>query len=83
MAATGDRVPTVFIDNRGVGALDPVRVGYGQPIRRTSSRFCSYFTIANSSASVHGFVRPATRARVFLTTTGSTAPPAWPHSRRM
>jgi arylsulfatase A-like enzyme len=35
MAATGDRVPTVFIDNRKVAGLDPadpIKVSYGQPI---------------------------------------------------
>ena len=35
MAATGDRVPTVFIDNRRVAGLDPadpITVNYGQPI---------------------------------------------------
>jgi arylsulfatase A-like enzyme len=35
MAATGDRVPTVFIDNRRVAGLDPadpIKVSYGQPI---------------------------------------------------
>jgi arylsulfatase A-like enzyme len=35
MAATGDRVPTVFIDDRRVAGLDPadpITVSYGQPI---------------------------------------------------
>ncbi|HWX19245.1 MAG TPA: arylsulfatase [Candidatus Binatia bacterium] len=35
MAATGDRVPCVFIENHRVAALDPkdpIRVSYGQPI---------------------------------------------------
>ncbi len=34
MAATGDRVPTVYVENRGVVGLDPadpIRVNYGQP----------------------------------------------------
>ncbi len=35
MAATGDRVPTVYIENRGVAGLDPadpITVSYGTPI---------------------------------------------------
>jgi arylsulfatase A-like enzyme len=35
MAATGDRVPTVYIDNRrvaGIDPADPITVSYGQPI---------------------------------------------------
>jgi arylsulfatase A-like enzyme len=35
MAATGDRVPTVYIENRRVAGLDPadpIRVSYGEPI---------------------------------------------------
>ena len=35
MAATGDRVPTVYVENRRVANLDPadpIRVQYGQPI---------------------------------------------------
>jgi arylsulfatase A-like enzyme len=35
MAATGDRVPTVFIENRrvvGLDPADPIRVSYGQPV---------------------------------------------------
>ena len=35
MAATGDRVPTVYVENRRVANLDPadpIRVSYGQPI---------------------------------------------------
>jgi arylsulfatase A-like enzyme len=35
MAATGDRVPTVYIDNRRVAGLDPadpIRVSYGKPL---------------------------------------------------
>lgn len=35
MAATGDRVPTVFIDNHAVAGLDPsdpIHVSYGQPV---------------------------------------------------
>ena len=35
MAATGDRVPTVYVENRRVAGLDPadpIRVQYGQPI---------------------------------------------------
>jgi arylsulfatase A-like enzyme len=35
MAATGDRVPTVYIENGrvvGLDAADPIRVSYGQPI---------------------------------------------------
>jgi arylsulfatase A-like enzyme len=34
MAATGDRVPTVYVDNRRVAGLDPadpIRVSYGKP----------------------------------------------------
>jgi arylsulfatase A-like enzyme len=35
MAATGDRVPTVYIENRRVAGLDPgdpIRVNYGEPV---------------------------------------------------
>lgn len=35
MAATGDRVPTIYIENRravGAESADPIRVSYGQPI---------------------------------------------------
>ncbi|HXG55640.1 MAG TPA: arylsulfatase [Vicinamibacterales bacterium] len=35
MAATGDRVPTVYVENRrvvGLDPADPIRVNYGQPI---------------------------------------------------
>jgi arylsulfatase A-like enzyme len=35
MAATGDRVPTVYLENRrivGLDAADPIRVSYGTPI---------------------------------------------------
>ena len=35
MAATGDRVPTIYIENRravGASASDPISVAYGQPI---------------------------------------------------
>jgi arylsulfatase A-like enzyme len=35
MAATGDRVPTVYIENRrvvGLDPADPIRVNYGEPI---------------------------------------------------
>jgi arylsulfatase A-like enzyme len=35
MAATGDRVPTVYVENRRVAGLDPadpIRVSYGQPV---------------------------------------------------
>ena len=35
MAATGDRVPTVYVENRrvvGLDPADPIRVQYGQPI---------------------------------------------------
>jgi arylsulfatase A-like enzyme len=35
MAATGDRVPTVYVENRhvvGLDPADPIRVSYGQPL---------------------------------------------------
>ena len=35
MAATGDRVPTVYVENRRVAGLDPadpIRVSYGEPV---------------------------------------------------
>jgi len=40
MAATGDRVPTVYVENRDVVGLDradPIRVSYGQPIEGTAT----------------------------------------------
>ena len=48
MAATGDRVPTVYVENRrvvGLDPADPIRVSYGQPSatsrRAGATRICS------------------------------------------
>ena len=56
MAATGDRVPTVYVENRrvvGLDPADPIRVEYGQPVgdwpRAGGTRSCSRFIQATAT----------------------------------